>query len=211
MLNLVYFADPMCSWCYGFGPQLMTLIARLAQQQPVNVDIVMGGLRAYNTEVMDAGKRATILGHWQHVREESGLPFNDAALMAEGFVYDTEPACRAVVSARTLTSGVAVDLHHAIQRAFYGDGRDVTNEGVLADIAVACELEREAFLKAFRSDAVKDATRQDFVLTQRVGVTGFPTLCLQQEKQLLLLTSGFARAEQVEAGLQRLAKESAPK
>ena len=27
-LQLVYFADPMCSWCYGFSPVITTLAER---------------------------------------------------------------------------------------------------------------------------------------------------------------------------------------
>ena len=60
----------------------------------------MGGLRPYTTEVATPAFRETIAAHWQQVARESGLPFNDAALAREGFVYDTEPACRAVVAVR---------------------------------------------------------------------------------------------------------------
>jgi len=204
MINLVYFADPMCSWCYGFGPQLDALLERIAAKQPVNIEVVMGGLRAYNSEVMDETSKSVVLEHWAHVRESSGLPFNEAALRAPGFVYDTEPACRAVVSSRQHDTGAALTLHRAIQHAFYAEGLDATRENVLAGAAVSCGLPAGPFLETFRSAAAKAATRQDFMLAQRVGVTGFPTLCLQQDEQLLLLTSGFARAEQIEAGLQRI-------
>ncbi|MEO8135858.1 MAG: DsbA family protein, partial [Betaproteobacteria bacterium] len=108
MLNLVYFADPMCSWCYGFGPQLATLLERVSGRQPVNLELVMGGLRAYNTVVMDDTSKTVLLEHWTHVREASGLPFGDAAIHAHGFVYDTEPACRAVICARLLDGRVAL-------------------------------------------------------------------------------------------------------
>ena len=36
---LVYFADPMCSWCYGFGPELDAL---LIGRPGLRVDLVMG-------------------------------------------------------------------------------------------------------------------------------------------------------------------------
>jgi putative protein-disulfide isomerase len=26
-MHLLYFADPLCSWCYGFGPELAKLLA----------------------------------------------------------------------------------------------------------------------------------------------------------------------------------------
>ena len=55
MTHLIYIADPMCSWCYGFGPELTSLLDTLPDAR---LDIVLGGLRAYNTEVMDEAKKA---------------------------------------------------------------------------------------------------------------------------------------------------------
>ncbi|MEP7084411.1 MAG: DsbA family protein [Betaproteobacteria bacterium] len=207
MLNLVYFADPMCSWCYGFGPQLETVIDHETARQQVKLDLTMGGLRAYNDKVMDDESRAAILEHWQHVGEATGLPFNDAAIRSEGFVYDTEPACRAVVAVRQLDSALALRFYHAVQRAFYADGRDVTQESVLAEVAVATGIDGTRFVEAFRSTVIRDATREDFGLTQSVGVTGFPTLAVDIDQRLYLITAGFSRAEAIEAGLARLAAE----
>jgi putative protein-disulfide isomerase len=51
-LHFVYFADPMCSWCYGFAPVMRQLRQRygdVAQVRPV-----MGGLRPGTTEPMPA-------------------------------------------------------------------------------------------------------------------------------------------------------------
>jgi putative protein-disulfide isomerase len=64
---------------------------------------VVGGLRAGATDVLDdAGKQFRLL-HWARVEAASGLPFNREGLMVrENFVYDTEPICRAVVTARIL-------------------------------------------------------------------------------------------------------------
>jgi putative protein-disulfide isomerase len=205
MLDLVYFADPMCSWCYGFGPQLTRVLKHETRAQPVTLDLVMGGLRAYNTVVMDEASKEVVRAHWQQVGERTGLGFDDAAMRAEGFIYDTEPACRAVVTARHLNAQMALALHHAIQDAFYRDGRDVTKTPVLADIARACGLHGAAFDEAFNSTAMKEATRDDFALTQRAGVNGFPTLCVDAAGKLLLITAGFAPAEAIEAGLARLA------
>lgn len=42
MRNLVCYGDPMCSWCYGFGPELAAL---LEARPDVPLRIVVGGLR----------------------------------------------------------------------------------------------------------------------------------------------------------------------
>ena len=48
--RLVYFADPMCSWCYGFSPVIGAIAERFEGRMPL--DLVMGGLRAGNTSPM---------------------------------------------------------------------------------------------------------------------------------------------------------------
>ena len=42
--RLVYLADPMCSWCYGFSPVIAAIAERFEDRMPLQ--LVMGGLRA---------------------------------------------------------------------------------------------------------------------------------------------------------------------
>lgn len=197
---LVYFADPMCSWCYGFGPELDGL---LRERPGLRVDVVMGGLRPYTTEAATPAFRETIAGHWAHVAKESGLAFDDRALAREGFVYDTEPACRAVVVVRATEPARALAYFKRVQRAFYAEGRDTTDAGVLADLAAGEGLDREVFLASHGADAAKEAVRHDFSATQQSGVTGFPTLAVGfPDRRYFLLSAGFARTAELAARLE---------
>jgi putative protein-disulfide isomerase len=170
--SLLYIADPMCSWCYGFAPSIAALHARYPGTPLV---VAMGGLRPHG-EPLDQRLHDMLLHHWNEVARRSGQPFDRGALARDGWVYTTEPACRAVVTARTLDAARALDMLHAVQRAFYAAGRDTTDDEVLADVAAAVGLDRVAFATAFASPAMTEATQQDFAITQRLGVRGFPTL-----------------------------------
>ena len=209
MTSLLYIADPLCSWCYGFGPEL----SRLLERHPgTGLDLLMGGLRPYNTEPMSAAFKDMLRGHWRHVAEASGLPFSEAALEREGFVYDTEPACRAVVAAREAQPALAFGFFEAVQRAFYRDGRDATDEEVLAAIAGECGYDRDALLAGMRSEAARSLTRGDFAAAQKLGVSGFPTLAASVDDQLYLVTSGYVTGEVLEdrlAQIERLVHERA--
>ena len=68
---LVYFADPMCSWCYGFGPELDAL---MRERPGLRVDVVMGGLRAHNTEALTPEFRRSTAEHWSHVAASRDFP-----------------------------------------------------------------------------------------------------------------------------------------
>jgi len=211
MTKLIYIADPMCSWCYGFGPELRTLLNGL---EGVPLEIVLGGLRPYASEAMDAAKKAEIRAHWQRVAELSGLSFAGAALSKDDFVYDTEPACRAVASARLLAPDAAPAVFDAIQRGFYAEGLDTTQADVLARIAATAlqqagvDIDEASFLKTWSSEEAVTATHGDFLQTQQWGVRGFPTLVLEQSGQLHLVSSGFTRTEQLIEQLQALVDQA---
>lgn len=212
MKHLLYIADPMCSWCYGFGPELSALLARHPGMQ---ADLVMGGLRAYNTNVMDAAMKDTLRGHWEHVSQASGQPFSQALFARDDFVYNTEPACRAVVVARSQASELALGLMRAIQTAFYRDGRDVTRGEVLADIAAETGLQRDLFIAAWNSQEAQDAARADFLSAQRLGVQGFPALAMVDNSRLYLIANGYTKTDILEERLGKItaitAKDTAAK
>ncbi len=195
--HLIYFADPMCSWCYGFSPVIDQIRGAYGDALPVRV--VMGGLRPGTDTPMTAEAKASVAGHWVHVHEASGLPFDPTVLDREGFIYDTDPAARAVVVVRRAGEDVAARYLAAAQRAFYSENRDVTSGAVLADLAEDFGLERAAFLEAWGSEAAKQETWRDYAMSQNAGVTGFPTLVggPNAEGVYGVVTRGYAPGEQV--------------
>ncbi len=193
-MNLIYVGDPMCSWCYGFAAPLDQLLADPQGAAPLQLALVMGGLRPFTTEPITPERANELAGHWHHVGQASGQPFSEApntALHEPGFVYDTEPASRATVTVRSRWPQQVWRYFKAVQHAFYAEGRNVTDPGVLADIAEALGIARAEFGKAFASQAMRDATLQDFQQSQAWGVRGFPTLVAEHGDHLHLVGSGF--------------------
>lgn len=193
-MKLLYIADPMCSWCYGFAKTVDALLAEPGDAAPLQLALMMGGLRPYTTEPMAPERADEIFGHWAHVHEASGQPFAAApntALHEPGFIYDTEPASRAVVAVRTLWPQHGWKYLHAVQKAFYAEGRNVTKPEVLADVAEALGLPRAAFAKAYASEQMRAAVRADFDQAQAWGIRGFPALILDQGERLQLVCQGY--------------------
>jgi len=199
--HLIYFADPMCSWCYGFSPVLDDIRHAFGRSLPVRT--VMGGLRPGTEEPMTEAAKLEVAGHWRHVHEATGLPFNPAGMAREGFLYDTDPAARAVVVVRRDGEELAAAYLTRAQQAFYGEGRDVTSAEVLADLAVELGVERERFFDQWASEEAKAETWRDYAISQRAGVTGFPTLVAGPNAEGVygVVTRGYAPSEQVLAVL----------
>ncbi|RAK69241.1 DsbA family protein [Phenylobacterium kunshanense] len=199
--HLIYFADPMCSWCYGFSPVIDQI--RRAYGDALPIRVVMGGLRPGTDTPMTPEAKRQVAGHWTHVHEASGLPFDPAILDRDGFIYDTDPAARAVVVVRRRGEDVAARYLGAAQRAFYAENLDVTSGEVLADLAADFGLDRDDFLAAWSSDDARQETWRDYAISQRAGVTGFPTLVGGPNEQgaFGVVTRGYAPPEQVLAVL----------
>jgi putative protein-disulfide isomerase len=193
-MNLIYVGDAMCSWCYGFAKPLDELLADPQDSAPLQMALVMGGLRPFTTEAIAPSRADELAGHWHRVAEASGQPFAQApntALHLPGFVYDTEPAARATVTVRTLWPHHVWRYFKAVQHAFYAEGRNVTEPALLADIAEHLGLPRPEFARAYASQRMRDATLQDFRQSQAWGIRGFPTLVAGHGEHLHLVGSGF--------------------
>jgi putative protein-disulfide isomerase len=205
--SLVYVGDPMCSWCYGFGVPLQQLLEQLPG---VPLAMVLGGLRAYNKEVMPDALKSTLHHHWEEVTKRSGKPFGTGQFDREGYKYDTEPACRAVVTIRTHAAEHTLAMYHAVQHAFYAVGRDITQTSVLADvwqevkeelldsnILADVDFSRSDFVEAFESDSIKTQTRNDFAMVQQWGIRGFPALIAVVNGEAQLVVNGYMEADEM--------------
>jgi putative protein-disulfide isomerase len=191
--RLLYVMDPMCSWCWGFAP-VVEALAEQAAAAGVPLQVVVGGLRRDQVAV-DAAARVKYLGYWQAVNASTGQLFDFQRGLPEGLVYDTEPACRALVTARHLDVASTWALLRGIQQAFYTEGIDVTQASVLVQLAEQAGIPRIEFAEAFDSQAMHEATATDFSWVQDLGIAGFPTLLAERDGQLALLTNGYQPLE----------------
>ncbi|MCO7518011.1 DsbA family protein [Pseudomonas guariconensis] len=199
--RLLYVMDPMCSWCWGFAPVAEALIAQ-AREAGVPTRLVPGGLRSGGS-ALDAATRRYILEHWQAVAEATGQAFRFEGAMPDGFVYDTEPACRALVAARELDAERTWSLLALIQQAFYEQGVDITCAPQLVALAERCGFDRGRFAEAFTHAETRAATAADFSWVQGLGIAGFPTLLAERNGQLALLTNGYQPLERLQPLLGR--------
>jgi putative protein-disulfide isomerase len=198
--RLIYFADPMCSWCYGFSPELTQVLDQL--DDSTGFSIVLGGLRPYGTETM-AQLGDFLQEHWQEVNERSEQIFNYDILKEDAFVYDTEPACRAVVLMRQLQPDRAFDFFKAVQKAFYQENKNTNRTETYVELAKDFGIEPNTFRTAFESEDIKTLVKKDFTQSAQLGIRGFPTLVLQQGENYYLISNGYMTAEQVADRIKR--------
>jgi putative protein-disulfide isomerase len=194
--ELIYVGDPQCSWCWGFAP-VKGQIEDLCRGRAV-LSLVVGGLHADWTAPADAERKAFLRDHWREVGERTGQPFKYDILDVDGLTYGTEASCRAAVTVRQMDGNqAALNLFTGLQRAYYADSRDVTSPDVLADIAAEFGHDRDAFAALFAAPETGQRTIADFQFAQRLGVSGFPTVLINDEQGYAYLTMGYQPIEQL--------------
>jgi putative protein-disulfide isomerase len=198
---LWYFADPMCSWCWGFSP-VITRIKDVFGEQ-ISISLNFGGLRPGTTEPIQSALREEILQHWHEVQNLTKQDFLFDNALAEGFVYDTEPASRAVVCFAQLRAEHTLAYFSSIQAAFYTEGRNVSQEKVLSALAMHYDIDAQAFHQLFNSEKMKSHTAEHFKRSRQAGVRGFPTLMWQQGKDVEMLSAGYVSWEAISDILQQ--------
>jgi putative protein-disulfide isomerase len=191
--TLWYIADPMCSWCWGFSPVIEAI--RHEYGDRLKIGLIVGGLRPGTTEPIALEKRAEILHHWHNVQRITGQPFKFSGALPQGFIYDTEPACRAIVSASLIDSAHTFSLLAAIQHAFYVEQANVTQPDVLTQLAAELGMPAAQFSQVFASDAAKRHTQDHFHQAIQWGVRGFPAILAQDAPAPQFLSKGYCTLE----------------
>jgi putative protein-disulfide isomerase len=197
--TLWYIADPMCSWCWGFSPVIEKTRREYAGR--LKFELLLGGLRPGTKIPLPMAQREEILGHWQAVHRTTGQPFRFEGAMPEGFVYDTEPASRAVVTVSMMDGEAVFPFFRVVQSAFYAEQQDVTVPGVLARLAGAAGLDEQQFLRIFESDAARSGVLEHFQEARRRGMSGFPAVMMQDAQGYALLTPGYCSYEALRSRL----------
>lgn len=203
--TIVYIGDPMCSWCYGFAPEISAVKAKYPD---LNFEVILGGLRPQGTETMaDLGE--FLDHHWKEVNERTGQPFNHGIIGDANFVLDTEPGCRAVVAARGMKPGLELEFFKAVQHAFFVDNLDMRATETFVGIAENLGLDRDEFVQIFESDNCQDDTNSDFQLSTEMGIRGFPSVVVRHNDQFFLIANGFREAKDLIEAIEKILNEPA--
>lgn len=190
MAKLIYVGDPMCSWCYGIGEEFSHTLESLKDE--VEVEVVLGGLRPYNTQTM-LGLKDFLIHHWQDVNKRSGQEFRFDILDTD-LKYDTEPACRAVVVARSIKHSSALPFFKLLQKRFYFENQNPLALETFLQIAEELDMDDGVFQERYNSDEYKMLVKQDFENANQLGVNSFPTILLQLGDDRHLIAKGYAES-----------------
>lgn len=194
--ELIYIADPMCSWCWGFSP----VVDKLSEQVRGKADlrVLPGGLQMGTRVPLSESSAKEIMHHWQEVTQKTGQPFDFSQPLDTSFVYDTEPSCRALSVMARMKPGCVLDYLKSLQQAFYVGRRDLKDAQVLSEYAQSYGISAKDFLAELEASSALEALNDDIRFVRQCGIEGYPSVLLRSGQRIQRLTIGYQPFEAVQ-------------
>lgn len=189
--KLIYVGDPICSSCFAFASEIKALKKEF--EGKLDFQIVLGGLRPYGRESITT-MRDYLLPHFENLARMTGLPIQSGILGDSSFILDTEPPSRAIRIARELAPELELEFYEQVQRAFYLDNSDTNFVEAYLGFVEDFGIDKEVFKSKFESTEMKNLVKADFELARSLGVNAFPTLLLESERQISIVSRGYAKS-----------------
>lgn len=175
---LYYIHDPMCSWCWAMAPVLKQLIENLPET--IEFRKLLGGLAPDTDEAMPDDIREMVQTSWRRILQHvPGTELNFAFWTECQPRRSTYASCRAVLAARIQDPGREDAMTTAIQKAYYTQARNPSDESILAELADEVGLDVPAFRAALHSPEVHARLAEEIAQARDMDAESFPALVLR--------------------------------
>ncbi|RAP18904.1 hypothetical protein C2W59_01480 [Bacillus pumilus] len=206
-LSLIYVWDAYCGWCYGFSNSIRTLHENHPE---MSLTLVSGGLFV--------GERSLPIKEYPHISEANqrisqltGVEFGERyqKLLANGtFLLDSEAAAIGFSELRSVVPDRALYLAASMQKAFYQDGKSLSDDETYLEIALAHHLDPKAVIERMKTKEVINDAYADFAKVHQLQVNGYPTLLLKKGDEYFSVGGGAMTAEKLEERLKEIIEAS---
>ena len=204
---LYYVHDPMCSWCWGFSHTLNELLDNLPKE--IIVQRLLGGLAMDSDSPMPDAMQQQIKNNWLRIEDTiPGVKFN-FDFWSQCFPRrSTYPACRAVIAARKQGKDKDKKMTQAIQRAYYQQARNPSDNVTLMELANELALVLPEFKKDLLSEETEKKLQEEIHLSRELFAESFPNLVLESEDELFSIPIDYNNSQSMlEVINSRLGKE----
>ena len=200
--KLYYVHDPMCSWCWGFEPTRRQLFTALEGR--LQIERLVGGLAPDTDEPMPETMRNMLQQTWHRIATAiPGTEFNFDFWEKCQPRRATYPANRAIIAARGQGEEFDTRMTVRIQRAYYLEARNPSDDSTLIELAGDLGLDCERFADELTSAALQHQLLQEIQYSRMLGIDSFPSLAVEKSGQIhhiaLSYTDAQAMLAQIEA------------
>lgn len=190
--KIIYVYDPMCGWCFGFGKVMGDFHKEF--KDSFEFDVVSGGMVVGDREGPIGDFADYILGAYKRVEEYSGMkygqPYLDQLKTKTLWSSSVKPSI-ALETFKAFNTKDVVAFSHAIQLAYFVDGKDLRDEEVYKKLIKPYGINEAEFIKKLNSEEMRKQTSEWFQTTANWGVTGYPMVILVRKGKYYAIAKGF--------------------
>ena len=168
----------MCSWCWAFKPTWDSVTKALLGK--VKVNYLLGGLAPDSNQPMPIETREYVKGNWKRIQEMiPDTRFNYDFWTSCEPKRSTYPACRAVICAKQQHPDFENLMIYGIQKSYYLEAQNPSNDDVLINIAESLGLDIEKFKMDLKSSQINEILLDEIKLTRSMDINSMPSLVLK--------------------------------
>jgi len=205
-LDIFYYTDPDCSWCWATEPLIKKIKEEYIGQ--IRLTYRMGGLLEKWDNFFDSlnqiGRPEQVAPHWVEVAKRSGMPI-DEKIWYEDPPTSTYPGCIAYKAALFQDELRAEIYLRRLREAVLTERRNISREGVLFELAEEVGLDMDKFREAFLTGPAQEAFMEDLREARGRGINGFPSLVMRNSLGQEITLVGYRPYKDYEIAMKRLA------
>ncbi|WP_342666453.1 DsbA family oxidoreductase [Saccharibacillus sacchari] len=207
-MTLYYVTDPICSHCWALEPVLTRFIHQYGQH--FNFNIVMGGLlpswNGFGDSANGIQKPSDVAGHWREVGEHSRMPI-DGSVWLENPIQSSFPPSRVFKIIQSKHAGKEQEFLRKTREKLFAFNENIAEDSAMIRIVDEIGLDGKAIVEEAATEAAQDLLEEDFALSSRLGVRGFPTIIIMNEENQGVKIVGAQSLDTYVKGLESILKE----
>jgi putative protein-disulfide isomerase len=138
---------------------------------------MVGGLAPDSDAPMPAAMRSMLQQAWHRIEQTiPGTKFNFEFWQKCSPRRSTYPANRAVIAAREQGDEYDAKMTARIQRAYYLEAKNPSDNSTLIDLAADIGLDSEQFSASLVADSTQEKLTAEIQATREMGIDSFPSM-----------------------------------
>ena len=164
----------------------------------MEVNYLLGGLAPDSNQPMPIKTREYVKGNWKRIQEMiPDIRFNYNFWTSCEPKRSTFPACRAVICAKQQHPDFENLMIYGIQKSYYLEAQNPSNDNVLINIAESLGLDIDKFKIDLKSSQVNNILLNEIKLAKSMDMNSMPSLVLQINGTLKVIDIDYLDANYI--------------
>jgi putative protein-disulfide isomerase len=197
-----YVFDVLCSWCYGFSPNIKKLHENYQDQ--IDFRVMSGGMVLGDQERPIGELSDDILAAYKRIEEVSDQKFGSKfyEMQKTGTaVLSSLPGALALAAFRTYQPDNTVQFAGRMQEAIFQEGMEPASAKTFGHCAEDFGMNADDFMKLMVDKDRLELVKEEFAIVRKWGISGFPAVVFQNKDKAYLIAKGYTDYESLEKNL----------